>query len=322
MSESSRLWITWEHQVRNISMANLLECNYVELESKNSRIVRYLKLTRLTIQILRAKRYNVIFFQNPSFVLGLICAFYKKLQPNCLVIGDFHNAALEPGKLSVFNRFICKTIDVTLVSNTNLFDAVKKMGGKPFAFPDPIPRPCGSISYSPVDAQYILFISSWAEDEPINDVLDAFIASGLWRNLYELHVTGRIKESRLAREREYYEGFGIKFLGYLSEEAYWQALAQAIFNIDLTTRNDCLVCGAYEAISVGVPVLLSNNEASVEYFSDYAIFTDNSSEDIKNKLLFIIDNITAIRAKTGEVKNTYIAGDSMNKEKLGQILMQ
>lgn len=322
MNKESSLWITWEHQVRNISMANILDCNYVELESKNSRIVRYLKLTFLTIQIIRARKYKIIFFQNPSIVLGIICAFYKKFRPSCLVVGDFHNAALEPSKLGFINRFICKSIDVTLVSNSNLFGIVEKMGGRPFAFPDPIPNPCGSINHCTPNAKYILFISSWAEDEPINNVLDAFIASGLWKSAYELRVTGRVKESRLEKAREYYEGFGISFLGYLTEEAYWQSLAQAILNIDLTTRNDCLVCGAYESISVACPVLLSNNQASLNYFSDYAIFTDNSPEDIKSKLQFAVDNLDEIRVRSKEGKNRFVEGDAANKVRLGQILIQ
>lgn len=320
MNKESSLWITWEHQVRNISMANLLDCNYVELESKSSRLIRYLTLTILTIKILRAGNYNIIFFQNPSIMLGVICAFYKKIRPNCLVIGDFHNAALEPGKLQRINRFISKTIDVTLVSNSNLFDAVKKMGGRPFAFPDPIPNPCGSINYSVSDVNYILFISSWAEDEPINHVLDAFIASGLWEGSYELRVTGRIKEGRLEKPKEYYEKFRIKFLGYLTEEVYWQSLAQAALNIDLTTRDDCLVCGAYEAISVAAPVLLSNNNASLAYFGDYAIFTDNSTPDIRSKLLFAIDNLGEIRSRCEQIKNKFIEGDADNKHKLCQTL--
>lgn len=316
------MWITWEHQVRNISMANLLDCHYVELESKNSRIVRYLKLTFLTIQILGAGNYKNIFFQNPSIVLGLICAFYKKLRPSCLVIGDFHNVALEPGRLGAINRFICKTIDITLVSNSNLFGKVEKMGGRPFAFPDPIPHPHGSINSQMQDAKYILFISSWAEDEPINNVLNAFIASGLWRDAYELRVTGRVKETRLEKARDYYEGFGIKFLGYLTEDDYWQSLAQAILNIDLTTRDDCLVCGAYEAISVGAPLLLSNNSASLAYFGGYAIFTDNSTDDIKNKLQFAVNNLNEIRARMNQERNRFMAGDAANKYKLGQLLTQ
>ncbi|WP_323813285.1 hypothetical protein [Cellvibrio sp. NN19] len=322
MDKENSVWITWEHQVRNISMANLLGCNYVELRSDKSRIVRYLKLAILTISILRSGNYKIIFFQNPSIVLGLVCALYKKLKPNCLVVGDFHNAALEPGRLRKFNRFICKSIDITLVSNTNLFGTVTEMGGRPFAFPDPIPASDASVIHDFKVKNYILFISSWADDEPINNVLNAFIATGLWRETYELHVTGRIKESKLEKPKESYETFGIKFLGYLSEEDYWRSLIESVINIDLTTRKDCLVCGAYESISVAVPVLLSNNAASVNYFGDYALFTDNSPEDIKAKLELAIEDIDKIREKAQSVKRKYIEGDALNKQKLSQLLNQ
>lgn len=310
MSKDAWLWITWEHQVRNISMSRLMGCDYVELESKSSRMVRYFMLGWKTIRLLGSGKYEVIFFQNPSIMLGLICALYKKLNPACLFVGDFHNAALEPGQLRFINAFIARTIDITLVSNRNLFAHVETMGGVPFAFPDPIPLPEQKNILPPGQASYILFISSWADDEPINNVLDAFIMSGLWENSIELRITGRVKLAKLNKPREYYERYNIKFLGFVSESDYWQELANASLNIDLTTRDDCLVCGAYEAISVSAPILLSNNAASLDYFGKYARFTDNSVADIKNNMIFVIDNLLSIRESNAQHRADYLDADS------------
>lgn len=268
-----------------------------------------MKLGIKTIQMLWSEKHEVVFFQNPSIMLGLICALYKKFNRKCLVVGDFHNAALDSGKLESINAFIARSIDITLVSNKNLFARVRDMGGRPFAFPDPIPLPQESHSIRTDNGRYILFISSWADDEPINNVLDAFILSELWKDSIELRVTGKVKASRLNKPIEQYESHGIRFLGFVSEADYWAQLTSASLNVDLTTREDCLVCGAYEAIAVCAPILLSNNEASVSYFGKYAQFTDNSVADIKNNMLHVINNQQLIHIGNRENRESYLEAD-------------
>ena len=72
----------------------------------------------------------------------------------------------------------------------------------------------------------------------------------------------------------------IVFTGYLSNEDYWGYLKSANAIVDLTSMDNCLVCGAYEAVAVAKPLILSNNKASVEYFYKGVLFTDNSIDDI------------------------------------------
>jgi hypothetical protein len=54
--------------------------------------------------------------------------------------------------------------------------------------------------------------------------------------------------------------------------------------VDLTLMDDCLVCGAYEALSLAKPMVLSNNAASIELFAEAAVFTDNTPADIRRAL--------------------------------------
>jgi hypothetical protein len=51
--------------------------------------------------------------------------------------------------------------------------------------------------------------------------------------------------------------------------------------VDLTLKPDCWVCGAYDAVAVGRPTLLSHNPAGVELFGDRALFTDNTAGSIR-----------------------------------------
>ena len=54
--------------------------------------------------------------------------------------------------------------------------------------------------------------------------------------------------------------------------------------IDLTIRQNCLVCGAYEAIAAGKPLLLSSDASAKALFNKGVLFTDNSAVDIAQKI--------------------------------------
>jgi glycosyltransferase involved in cell wall biosynthesis len=66
-------------------------------------------------------------------------------------------------------------------------------------------------------------------------------------------------------------------MGYLPEEEYLRMMSSCDLILDLTTREDCLVCGAYEALGMGKPMLLSDTAVNREYFRKGVLYTDNSS---------------------------------------------
>lgn len=319
---SNRVWITWEHQTRNISMAKLLGCQYFEFASNQHRIIRYVVLSYSTLKLLFSQKPTEVFFQNPSVMLALICTFYKMLSRKTKVIGDYHNAALEKSALSPINNFVSRNIDLTIVSNSNLVSIVEQMRGRAFVMPDPIPQPHGSSKNS--EEQHnpnIVFICSWASDEPILIVLDAFINSGAFRDKgVNLYVTGKMKVDKLDRELEYYASEGIKFLGFVAEDAYWRLIENSICNIDLTTREDCLVCGAYESIAVGNIVILSNNQASRTYFGDNCIYTDNSSSDLKAKIVNVLSAEQSYKEIARNAKEIFLRADERKKADMNIIL--
>ena len=54
--------------------------------------------------------------------------------------------------------------------------------------------------------------------------------------------------------------------------------------MDLTTLEDCLLCGAYEALAAGKPLVISNTRALADYFGAAAILTDNTPEAISERV--------------------------------------
>ena len=71
------------------------------------------------------------------------------------------------------------------------------------------------------------------------------------------------------------------FTGFVPEDEYLALLQGADAIIDLTTREDCLVCGGYEGVAVERPLILSDTAAIRSYFSDGVRYTDNSADDLE-----------------------------------------
>ena len=68
--------------------------------------------------------------------------------------------------------------------------------------------------------------------------------------------------------------------GFLDDKSYIQLLNSSDAIMVLTKRDDCLNCGAYEAISIGRPLILSDSFVLREYFYQGVSFTENNSNAI------------------------------------------
>jgi glycosyltransferase involved in cell wall biosynthesis len=108
----------------------------------------------------------------------------------------------------------------------------------------------------------------------------------------------------------------------VEESAYWKLIGQSMGNIDLTTRNDCLVCGAYESLAVGNPIILSNNEASTSYFGNHCLFTNNTVEDLKERIIELVENSLDHKKKSLASKEHFIESDNAKKNELNTIIQK
>ena len=98
-----------------------------------------------------------------------------------------------------------------------------------------------------------------------------------------LCITGKKSKANanlLSFESEY-----IRFLDYQPQSNFDSILAHSTLLIDLTTREDCLVCGGYEALALGVPILLSDTEVARQTFGAGAIYAKNDSSSLRDAIL-------------------------------------
>ena len=283
---NNTLWITWEEQRRNYGIANALGVDRFEvILSKHKGIRRYIECLWKTFKIFRQEHeLKTVICQNPSFILALFTVLMKNVL-NYTAIVDAHNGGLglytKSRIMKWIARFLQKHADYTIVTNEALKAVVESNGGRGIVVPDRIPQISAPSSLFTFEREHnFLFICTYAADEPYEEVFKAAMQLG---SKYCIHVTGNAPNEILEKWKWC---DNIKFLGRVTWEDYEKYLFSVEGIIDLTTRENCLVCGAYEAIAAETPLILSKTKALQEYFGiDGVHYTTNTHEDLAQQIM-------------------------------------
>jgi hypothetical protein len=321
--DSTRIWVTWEKQRRNATISRALGCKLFEFNLKYGRVRRYLTALWLTLRTFLRERPSQIFVQNPSIVLAAFAVAWGRLFRTPVIV-DTHNAGVQslgprPWWEPPVTRFILRGATLTILSNLALAETTirAESGIAPIAvLPDPIPKlEPPAVRPQLKGRKNVLFVCSWAEDEPYLEVIAA--GKQLPPDVY-IYITGRSK-NRL-------EDLGVELppnvvlTGFVSEEAYIGMLYAADVILDLTTREDCLVCGAYEAVSAERTVILSGTAALKSYFRRGALYTDNTSGDLVRQIRHALSAQDRLSREVRVLKEELVHSWEQDKIRLEQQL--
>jgi glycosyltransferase involved in cell wall biosynthesis len=270
-------WLTWERHQRSISIASQLKIPLLEFNRPGGRAARYWHNSIATVRALFSSRPRRVFVQVPSVVLGCIAIVVARLRGFQLIV-DAHNAVIEGAERGAWPmrsiyRWLLERADLTIVTNAFLAERASRFGGRYAVLPDPIPGFRADPGVE-VDAASVVVISTWAEDEPLDEMLKA---CALLPSSIVTTFTGRPKGpvAELAKAAR-----GVKLSGFVSHADYLRLLTSARVVVDLTTREDCLVCGAYEALALGRPLVVSDTRALRALLGDAAMYTENRATSI------------------------------------------
>jgi glycosyltransferase involved in cell wall biosynthesis len=306
---SDRIWITWETQRRNATLSKLLHARLYVFDLKIPPWRRYPQATWKTLSVLVQEKPRIIFAQNPSLVLGWLVALYAALTSKKLVI-DAHNAGLRPieGRYGVLNWMASRLLrltTITIVSNEELVKHVTALNGRAIAIPDPVPELARPEALAKLKGGFnILFICSWADDEPYGEVLQA--AAVINKDIC-IYITGNSKGKELQPGLSIPDN--VVFTGYIAEQEFNSLLFSCDAAMVLTTRENCLLCGAYEGVSAGKPLLLSNTRALRNYFSMGAVYTKNNADSIASAIETVHSKSTelscSVKSLRDKLRNEY-----------------
>lgn len=270
------LAVTWEHHRRMLELSDWLGLELQELSTTHRGLRRYLALGLETWRLLRRTRPATVFVQNPSLILATLALLARPFCGRYRVIVDAHNEAVTPftfahWPLRWLARRALRLADVTVVTNAALAQIVTAAGGRALVLPDRLPRAPVSPRTLPLSQPIdVMVVATYAADEPIAEILEAARVLG---EGYRLSFTGNPKKLDPALHAT--ASPNVRFTGFLPEDEYWQLMARSHVVLDLTLKPNCLVCGAYEALALHKPMVLTGNPASRDLFGRMALFPDD-----------------------------------------------
>ncbi len=288
--------ITWIDHRRTREICTFLGIELHVLTTPFRGLRRYLQLIPVTTLLLRRLRPRVVLIQSPSIVLALLMILLRRLL-RVKVVLDAHNEAVEPfinpsALVRWLTHWMLGRASGVVVTNRFLAEVVSIHHGRPVVVPDRIPDPPFPAVRAPAEPSSfkVTIVATFAADEPMQEILAAAaqVAPG-----FEFSITGDATRLSSSVRRE--APPNVTFTGFLAEDDFWSLLRCSDLVMDLTLIDNCLVCGAYEALAVGTPLLLSNNAASVDLFGAAACFTRNDCASIVSSLHDARERVDALR---------------------------
>ncbi len=287
------IWIAWEPHRRSESLAGYFGISFCALVYDGPHGIRHHILSWRTHRLLWQTQPALVVVQNPSLVLTALAVLSRPFLHFRLCV-DAHNCAIPPDDVSTgprtsLQRWLLAKADITMVTNAVTAKQVSKAGGTPVVLPDQVPTPPSSISTTP-QAGAVL-IASWADDEPIEEVVAAFA------RLPNVPLTITGQPGRGSRLLAGGLPPNVRLSGFLPEADYWQLIASAAVVIDLSLLRHCLVCGAYEALAVGTPMVLSDDPAVRSWFPAGVQYTAPDADSIASAVTSALENREGLRAE-------------------------
>jgi hypothetical protein len=276
--------------------------------------VPYIKALSSTFFAVTQGNTHTILVQLPQGPL-LLEALLLKMLKRCKVVADVHTGFLVTtdwkGLLlnAPFVKFLGKS-DLILVHNDFQLNLIPvNFRAKTIVVYDPWYL-IGRAEHKGKQGDYIVFPSSFAPDEPLEEVINSINSFNINVKMY---VTGdwrrRPKVINYASDR-------IIFTGYLREDKYNKLLSNARAIITGTKREYTSLMSAWEAVAYAKPLALTKTETLKRLFGNYAVFYDwRNNESIANAIKTITSSKPNLEA-CEEFKSKALKGINMLKHRL------
>ncbi|MFT5728833.1 MAG: glycosyltransferase involved in cell wall biosynthesis [Desulforhopalus sp.] len=280
---NNAIWFTWENQVRNKSMASMLGVRLFTFVCRGNRIKRYLFCIVKSFLTLIKERPTIVFAQNPSIVLNYFLIFVRPLFSFKLV-SDAHFAGIIAFN---GNRFLQKALDISnrladlvIVTNPQHARHIRGIGGRAVICEDPLPDIAKYYAEENNSEKTVFYICSFDIDEPYTMAFSAFKL--LLQENFKFLVTGNYM--KVGIDPDDYPH--INFLGFLPEADFYGKLFESNVILDLTENENCLLCGAYEAMMAERPLVTSDTSSLRNYFDKGTIYTSHDEKNIASAIKY------------------------------------
>jgi glycosyltransferase involved in cell wall biosynthesis len=253
------------------NLAPLLDTEFFNDRATGPTPWRYLVSSVRTVRVLERRRPKAVMVALPPFPLLAVCWVWAKLR-KAKVILDLHSAVFESAKWRWARRptmWIARRSDLTIVHHDGYLGRVPKGTVLHEVF-DADQRPRS-------DGGFVLVPASWHEDEPIAEIYAA--ASALPG--VEIRITGRPQEVRSSSGAVVEPPANVTLTGWVSDEEYKDLLASCSAVLALTTRENTMQAGGYQALAWHKPLVTSDTEVLRGFFGAAAVYASPNASAIR-----------------------------------------
>jgi hypothetical protein len=242
-----------------------------------------------TIRLLRRYRPEIVFVMNPP-PLAAAAAYLYCRDSGARYIMDCHSGVFESSRwrwAMPLQRFFGRRAAAVIVTNPVHQAIVSSWPGKAVVMGDPPPLAAmlddpraatqadGRSSEAVTQQPPVVFvIVRFGKDEAIAETLDA--AGRMPEVRFEISGDPRRAQPRWLRNRPP----NVRFTGWLSIADFWAHLRRANAVLTLTTQDNAILQGGWEAMFAGQPLITSGSETLRAYFSRGAVFAENTADGI------------------------------------------
>lgn len=320
----SSVWISWENHRRSRELSKGLGVDFFVFSLESARWIRYPYLVMKTAVFVLSARPRLVFCQNPSIILTFLLVLLRSFLGYKLVVDRHSNFKFEHDdsrelKWRIFfwlSRFTIRRSDITIVTNDYLKSFCEDIGGRAFVLQDKLPtmdlinfdRPPEFFSRDS-GLYNVMVVSTFNSDEPISEIVQASLKLP---DDCRVYLTGNYKKYISELERCRLKERGVILTGFVSEEDYQSLMYYSDLIVILTKKEYILNCGAYEAISMKKPMVLSNTSTLKGYFKSGCLYADSNYEDILEKIISARSQSSSLRNDL--IKNTPAMEDVWNKK--------
>lgn len=261
MSEHNVLFISWaEDCSRSDNIARQLGGKSVMVYSAEwgSRyatiLAKYASQSWKTLQLLRKTRPSVVFVMTPPTVACAPVWLYGRFTGTPFIIDAHSGAFLLPRwkRVLFLHRFFSRRALSTLITNPVLDATVRSWGARTTIVPDvPVQLPAAR-SWPTHSPRNITLVCTFSTDEPV----DVFFEAARVVPDVQFFVTGdpsTADPALLARKPQ-----NVTLTGFIPRADYAGLLLASDAVMTMTTRDNTMQRGAYEAIYAGKPVITAN----------------------------------------------------------------
>lgn len=283
---------------------------------------RYMVNFISTLSALRKLKPEFVFVLNPPVFASAAVDLYCQRRGVKYII-DSHSGAFENSKWKWslgLQKWLARRAQAVLVTNPVHEALVNSWGATPVVVGDPPPviPPIKPVEELALDFQQdrlnIVVVSSYGREEAFEEVVEA----ARQHPEVTFWVTGDKRKADPGVVANL--PANVNLTGWLALDDYWALLQHVDAVLTLTTQENTILRGSWEAMYLGNCLITSNTSALRNYYQDGAVYVENTSSGISAGIQDCLSNRQKYRLAILKIQQEKLLSWQQKRKEIGNLV--